>query len=242
MSKTAWVAASVIAACAAFAIGATVGRRKKPEIHSREAPEKTEGKKQASKEIPVLLASLEKFRTALVEKEKKIGDLEAELAQVRAKLPPPLTPEEEKRKKEQDERRKRSERWRELNEKSKELREKILQRKDKALRAQGLEELAALLQSDDPEEALLGLRALPSIRTIPCDKERFKPYVLAALADDDADVRSAAFHCLYTVCSGDEQLDIMVSLVNDPSPEIRRMVTSMVTSRITGLARDSDQE
>jgi len=150
MSKTAWIGLWVASICAALAIGATTGGIKKDPGRSRQAPEKTEGKRQASKEIPVLLASLEKFRTALVEKEKKIGDLEAELAQVRAKLPPPLTPEEEKRKKEQDERRKRSERWRELNEKSKELREKILQRKDKALRAQGLEELAALLQSDDP--------------------------------------------------------------------------------------------
>jgi len=242
MSKIAWIGLWVASICAALAIGATTGRIKRDRGRSRQAPEKTEAKRQASKDVPVLLTSLEKFRTALVEKEKKIGYLEAELAQVRAKLPPPLTPEEEKRKKEQDERRERSERRRARYEKSKELREKILQRKDKALRAQGLEELAALLQSDDPEEALLGLTALPSIRTIPCDKERFKPYVLAALADDDADVRSAAFHCLYTVCSGDEQLDIMVSLVNDPSPEIRRMVTSMVTSRIRGLARDSDQE
>jgi len=242
MSKTAWIGLWVASICAALAIGATTGGIKKDPGRSRQAPEKTEGKRQASKEIPVLLASLEKFRTALVEKEKKIGDLEAELAQVRAKLPPPLSPEEEKRRKEQDKWRKLNERGRARYEKSKELREKILQRKDKALRAQGLEELAALLQSDEPGEVLLGLTALLSIRTIPCDKERFKPQVFTALHHEDPEIRTVAFGCLDMLCSGEEQLDIALSLVNDPSPEIRRMVTRMVTSRIRGLARDSDQE
>ncbi len=153
-----WVAA----ACIAFAVGTRTGKISESERDREQHPEKIHVENSQPRRILADAARPDDLHTALADREERIRELEAELEEVLAKLPPPLSPEEEKRKKEQDERRKLNERRRARYEKSKRLRDKILQRKDKALRAQGLEELAALLQSDDPEKALLGLTTVLS--------------------------------------------------------------------------------
>jgi len=228
MSKTGWIVLLVAGTCAGVVIGATLGKGKGPEITRPQPSERTEEKRRESDRVQVLLASLEKYRKALAEREKEIGQLQAELAEVSEKLPPPLSPEEEKKRKEEEERRKRNELRKARQEKSKELRTKILQRKDKLLRALALEELAGLLQSDDAEETLLGLTTLQRLYGINFDKERFKPYVLTALNHEDAEVRSAGLNCLYTVSAREEVLDMVLPMAKDPAPEVRRWVAGRI--------------
>lgn len=238
MSRTAGIVLSLAVVCAAFALGVGVGRASKPETRLQQRAASTHEPRPQTNRAAILLSRLEGFRNTLSEKEKTIALLEAELEQVRAKLPPPLTPEEEKQKKERDENRKRYEHWNELGEKSRPLRDKILQRKDKALRARGLEELAAMLQSQDAEQLVVGLMLLPNLSSIICDKERFKPHVLVALTDEDPEVRRAAMRSLHTLCSPEEQSQIMLSMADDPSVEIRRAVAGNLRRLAWGKAPD----
>lgn len=134
MREAAAIALLVGGTAAGFVVGANVGRAKKPEAQPREEAVKAEPKKPESDRIRVLLASLERSRLALAEKDEKIAELEAELVRALPKALPPRTPEEDKLKRQSEAR----ERWRSQREKSSELRVKILQRKDKALRAQGV--------------------------------------------------------------------------------------------------------
>jgi len=228
MSKTAVVVLSLAVVCAAFALGVGVGRARKPETRLQQRAANTHEPRPQTNGGAILLSRLEGFRNTLSEKEKTIALLEAELDQVRAKLPPPLTPEEEKQKKKRDESRKLHERWKELAEKSRPLREKILQRKDKAFRAWGLDELAALLESEDTEELLVGLTTLPHLGSINCDKERFRGQVLAALGHEDPEAREAALHCLHIASSGEKALDLLLSMANDPSAHVRRWVAEQI--------------
>lgn len=228
MSKTGWIVLLVAGTSAGVVIGATLGRGRGREITGPQPSERTKETKRESDREPVLLASLEEYRKALAEKEKEIGDLRAELAEVSEKLPAPLSPEEEEKQKEEEERRERNERRKARYEKSKELRAKILQRKDKLARALGLEELAGLFQSDDVEETLVGLTTLQRLYGINFDKERFKPYVMTALNHDDAEVRSAGLNCLYAVCDREEILDMVLPMAKDPALEVRRWVAGQI--------------
>ncbi len=221
MNKVLFVGLLLACGGIAFAAGVAIGRHGRTEIPPLQPPAKTETKEVESDRSQALVAELDGFGTVLAEKEGEMRDLESELAEVMAKLPPPLTPEEEKRQKEEEEKRKKEERWQARHKKAEELRAKILQRRDRALRTQGLEELAALLQSKDSEELLLGLMAAPCLSSIPCDRERFKPYVLAALASEDGEIRNAGLGCLYTFCTPEEHLDFALRMIDDPSPEIR---------------------
>jgi Skp family chaperone for outer membrane proteins len=225
MSKTGWIVLLVAGTSAGVVIGAALGSGKGREAAAPVQPsERTEENKRELDREQILLASLEKYRQALAEREEEIGKLREQLAEVTEKLPPPLTPEEEKKQKEEEERRKRDERLKARYAKSKELRTKILQRKDKLMRALGLEELAVLLDSKDPEQFLIGLTTLPSLSHINFDKERFRPQVLAALSDEDAEIRQAAFNCLYTVRPGEDHFRVTLSMAGDPSSEIRGAV------------------
>ncbi len=230
MRSTGWIGLSVIAMGAAFAAGLAAGRAKKPEQPPAREVTKVEADKPKARDDSVLIASLEKFRVALGEKEERIAELERQLAEVSSKLPAPLSPEEEKRRKEEEERRRKSERWTALYEKSKPLRAKILQRRDKALREKGLTEVATLIQSGKAEEMLLGLMTLSNLWAFNLDKERFRPDVVEALRSEDAEVRQAALNCVNHLCSGEEQLRIALSMVSDPSHEIRMYAVPRLAS------------
>jgi len=230
VTKRTWIGLVIVAMCAAFAAGLAIGRVKKPEQPpARELP-KVEPEKPKARDDSVLIASLERFRKALGDREKEVEELKAELDEVRAKLPPALACEEESELKKWEERRKERERQRTLEEKLKPLKDKILQRKDKALRAEGLDELAGLLLADDREKSLVGLEVLRSIGSIKCDKERFEPYALKALNNADAEVRRSALRCLEALFTPEQRADLLIPMAKDPSPEIRRMVAESLSS------------
>ncbi len=229
MRKITWITLLVGGTVAGFVVGVTVARRKKPEVPARQDEVRAERKKPESDRA--LLTRLEQFRKALAGKEKRVSQLEAELAEVKAKLPPPVGPEERKLQKEYREWKEslmRDERGKARYEKSKELSAKILQRKDKGLRAQGLEELAALLQSEDREELLVGLGAAGSLGAISCDRERFNLLILKAMSHADAEIREAALDCTFGIWHPDEHLDALLGMARDPSLEIRRSVAESI--------------
>ncbi len=233
MSKTGWVVLLVAGMCVSFAIGARVGRGSKARPPTALPGADTKEMNEGADRVPAALTSLESFRRELARKENRIGDLEAELAQVKAKLPPPPTPEEEKLGKEYlgwKEERRRYERWEARDKKSKELSAKILQRRDRALRAQSLEELAVLLESDDSEEVLLGFAVLPSLNFIPCDKEKFQPQIVKALSHENPDVCRMALYSVYMVSPLEQDFDALVPLAKDPAPEVRRLVVGPLGS------------
>jgi hypothetical protein len=205
-------------------IGATVAKSRKPEAVSVAPSTEIKDKGADAERVKVLRANLEKYRPELAGRENEVRELRGELADAIQKIPPPLTSEEEEKRREFDEwkeRGERSQRLTSLHEKSNELHKKILQRKDPFLRQQGLLELEALVKSDDKEDALLGLTTLGGLSGFNLDKETFKPYALTALKHEDVEVRKAAFNSLYAVCPQEEQLNIVLSMLRDPSPEMR---------------------
>ncbi len=226
MSKSASIGLFVAVACAAFAVGVTVRRSRKGEIPSRQPVVKAEGRE--SDRVQAFLADVRNLRRDLTRKERRIRYLEAELAELYAEYPPPIGPAEEGLTREKDTARAQQERDKALWEKSRELRERILQRKDKHVRAQALEELAALLVSDTPQDIVLGLFTLPSLEHIKCDKERFRQHVLGAFAHEGAEVRRMAVNSLPVVCTSEEVVNIALSMVPDPAPEVRGLATRMV--------------
>ncbi len=221
MRKIGWMAVILAGAVAGYVLGASVGKGRKPETLSQEAVGDGEKRDIPADQVPVLHARLDRVRNAIDEEDQRIGDLTAKLEEVRGKLSVPIEPEEDRRKKEEEERRKLRERRQARYEDTKGLRRKIIQRKDKALRAEGLMELTALLGSDDPEQLLLGLATVPRLRGINLDMETFVPHVFAALGHEDAEVRYEALRCVYSVCSREEQLEVMLSMLEDPSSEVR---------------------
>jgi hypothetical protein len=221
MRRTGWIGLLAIAMGAAFAAGLAAGRAKKPEQPPAREVTKVEAEKPKARDDGVLIASLEKFRVALAEKERENESLRAEVAELRVKLPAPLPPGEKNGRKRQEEMQKRIERWTALYDKCKPLREKILQRRDKALREQGLTEVATLIQSGQAEEMVPGLTTLSNLRGFNLDKERFRPDVVEALWSEDAEVRLAAFRCLYGLCSREQYLSTALSMMDDPSPGVR---------------------
>ncbi len=226
MRTTTWIGLLLAGVCAGFAIGFTLGKTGKretppPRALAGESPEPHPEWDRAP------LGGLEKLRNSVAERQDRISELEAELAAVRAKLPPSLSLEDETRRRGKEEAMGLRERWRARCEKSRELRNKILQRKDKALRAQGLDEVAALLESGDREQLMLGLTVLSCLKSINWDKETFKPAILAALSHQDAEVRWSAMNCSLAIEEAPVQL--LSSMVNDPFSESRRLAAERLT-------------
>ncbi|MDP2897595.1 MAG: HEAT repeat domain-containing protein [bacterium] len=256
MNRVAWITLLVVGPVAGFVIGATVAKSRKPEAVSVSPRTEIRDKGADAGRVKDLRADLEKYRLELAGRENEVRELREELADARERIPSPLSPEEEEKRREFDqwkERRERSERLRNLHEKSNEIRKKILQRKDPFLRQQGLLELEALVKSDDKEDMLLGLTALWRLGGFDLDKETFKPYALAALKHEDVEVRKAAFNSLYAVCPQEDQLDTVLSMLRDPSPEMRLEAVSRcgwlggderreeVASTLKALLQDQDK-
>lgn len=87
-----------------------------------------------------------------------------------------------------------------------------------------------MIQSGQAEEMVLGLMTLSNLWAFNLDKERFRPDVVEALRSEDAEVRQAALNCVNRLCSGEEQLRIALSMVSDPSHEIRMDAVSRLAS------------
>jgi hypothetical protein len=210
----------VVATCGGFAVGVVVGGVGKPGRLSRR-PAVGASEARASEDRRTIRRKNEELRKALAEKEQKMRGLENELAELRSKLPPPLSPEEEVRQRRLEDERKRAERSRVLFEKAKALRRKIVQRKDKALREEGLAELAVLMQSDDPESLLLGMTSLLHLDGMKVGAERFKAQIMAATRSESPEICHAALNCLRMACTEDESLDILFRAVTDVSSDVR---------------------
>jgi hypothetical protein len=203
----------------------------------------------------VLVASLEGYRKALADRENEVRDLQTELAEVKAGLPPQLSPEEEAKKKEEEELKGWRKRSRARRESSTELRGKIFQRRDGVLRAEALDEVAVLLESEDREELMLGLEVLSRLGRVNFDRERFKPALLAAMEHQDNEVRWSAMNCAYSFIGWTERIQSSASMAKDPVSAIRWLAAEnlgwgfgwrpeqkeTVVSALRSLVKDSDQ-
>jgi hypothetical protein len=154
------------------------------------------------------------LRRDLAEKEQKIRQLETEVAEFRAKLPPPLSPEEQ-------EHQRQAERDRVLFGKAKELRTKVLRHEDSTSRQQAFAEVKALVQSGNPDDLLLGLTTLLHLDGLEFDAESLKPQILGGLSHEEPEIRHAALNCVAMVCADEDALDIALSMANDPSAQVR---------------------
>jgi hypothetical protein len=215
------VALWVVSVGAAMAVGVVAVRREGPESGPARAPSVGENRAEESETSSGLLARLEELRQAIAAKESEIGRLREELAAVKSQMRPSLSPELEKQLKkriEQRAREKADEPWRQ---RWNSLRTKIVQRKSKALREEGLAELSALLQSTETRDLEMGLGVLAGLSEMKLDKERFRPYVLAAMSDERGSVRRLAAECAGVICSYEEMAEITARTVQDADIEIR---------------------
>ncbi len=221
MDRTRWLALLVFAGCIAFAVSFSVGKSTNARKPARSVAAQREGKKPEDDDLHTLVASLEDYRAALAEKDREVEELRAQIDELRAQLALSVTPEDYDEYREWVTDREQRERSKESEQRIRELTRKIFQRKDRVLREQALDELAALLQSSNPEDILLGLDTLPSLREINLDPQRFKPQVLAALEHRDPLVRNHALGRLWSILPKEEILEWAIVLSKDPSADVR---------------------
>ncbi len=255
MRKTRWIALVIAGACVGFVVGAMVRAPRRQEARAPEPPVSAGEEKRESGGNRVLVASLERYRKALADTENEVRELQTQLAEVKAKLPPPLSPEEEEKKKKEAELQGWYDRLRARHESSIELRNKILQRKDRVVRAEALDEVAALLESEDREELMLGMAVLSGLGRVNFDRERFKPALLAAMEHQDNEVRWSAMNCAYSFIGWTERIQSSASMAKDPVSAIRWLAAEnlgwgfgwrpeqkeTVVSALRSLVKDSDQ-
>jgi hypothetical protein len=221
MKKAIWLGLWAVCLCGAVIGGIAVARPKRPQRLPAAARHGEEREEEKLAGTTNLVGQLDELREGIDRKEGEIRRLREELAALRSRLRPGLTPEVEKELRERLESRKRDEAPKPEDERSNILWRKILQRKDKALREAGLTELLALLQSTKPEDREMGFGVLRTLEGVPFEKERFKPYVLAALSDERASIRSEAADCVRAVCAPEEVLDAAVRMIRDSDLGIR---------------------
>jgi len=221
MKTAGLVALWVVSVGAALAGGVMAVRREPPESGPARLPSIVEKRGEEAEATSGLLAKLEELRQAIAAKDSEIDRLRRELEAVKSQMRPPLSPELEKELRDRIEWRERSkadEAWRQ---RWGSLRTKIIQRKSKALREEGLAELSALLQSTETQDLEMGLGMLDGLSEVKFDKEKFRPYVLAALSDERNSVRRLALDCARLVCPYEGRGEIVARMVQDADPEIR---------------------
>ncbi len=230
--------------CAAFAIGVCISKASKPHLHPPQPSELHVPPELRTRQLKIFQTSLDLSIEGLGSRENRIRELESELAALRAKIPPPLSPKEKEWRKKWEERCLRQKRYveeggLELYEGQHELQKKVHQRRDKGLRAQGLEELATLMASDKREDVLRGLSIFRSIdfEAIGVDKATYEPWLLDALKHDDAEVRRRGLESLGWMYPKEEVFEAAVSLLDDPAPEVRREATFQLV-RSSGKERN----
>ncbi|MDP2895653.1 MAG: HEAT repeat domain-containing protein [bacterium] len=232
MRKTAWLALWGMSLFAGFAVGIAVGKAHKPEVQRRQPTTRTIPEDKDREEAR-LLASLDEFRNALTEKEQIAASLRAEIEEVRGKMLPPLSPEDEKWLRQEQKERGYAKRWDPIRKRGEELLKKIFQRKDNVLRQKGLDELESLLKNDKAQDKLVGLWTLNKIlfEGVGLDKKRFTPLLAAALDHDDGEVRENALEHLGYLGYSDypwmdrpekrEAADVALRMVNDPDTRVK---------------------
>jgi hypothetical protein len=232
MKRTACIGLWGITILLGFVVGAVIGKASNPEIRPHQ-PATTTTHREKNREQARLLASLEEFRSTFAEKEQIAANLRGEIEEVRGKVLPPLSPEDEKWLTERQEEDKHTQRWKACWKRSEDLVKKVLQRRDKVLREEGLDELASLLESDKADDKLVGLWSLREFlfERNQFDTERFKPLVVAALDHEDWEVRQYALEHLGQLGYMDypwrdhpetrEAAEVALRMVNDPHPRVK---------------------
>lgn len=94
MRKGAWVGLWAVSISAAFAVGVCIPKPRRPMSAPPQQAAKTASRKPETDRA--ILATLQRFRTAPFEKEQVAFNVKSEIADVRTKLPPSLTPEDER--------------------------------------------------------------------------------------------------------------------------------------------------
>ncbi len=238
MHKTRWIAVLVVTTSAASLAGFTIGRSRNVEEPAAPAAAGEDRTRAQSGHVRSIVASLGEYRKALAEKDRRMEELRARVDDLQAQLTMSHIPEDYNKYCQWRSQRERRERTKVIEEKTRELRRRIFQRKDRVLREQGLDELGALLQSENPEEVIAGLKTVWSLREIILDARRFTPQVLNALEHDDPSVREAALVPLWSVLPREEVLDIAIALSKDPSPGVRSTAALWLRSFAKGERRD----
>jgi len=216
MKKAMWLSLWALSLCGVIGAGAVVAKQRQPESTTGMLLREAKRHEEKSPDLSELVTELDRLREGISGKDNEIHGLREELAALTSRLRADLGPELEKALRERLESRKRHEARRPETERRNALLRKILQRKDKRLREAGLTELLALLQSANPEERQMGLHALGGLEGIKLDMEKYKPYVLAALADDLSVIQKQAADRLALVCSNEEMLGLAARMVEDP--------------------------
>jgi hypothetical protein len=222
MKATAGIGLWGLTALTGFAVGMAIGRATKPKTQPHQ-PVVATTKKEADPQRSRLLASLEALRNTLSEKEQTADDLRAGIEEVQAKLLPPLSPEDEKWLKERQKEDRRNQRWKRVLEQKKQLKTKIRQRRDKVVRADGLDEMTSLFESEDPDDVLVAIETLRDLLFDGprFDRERFKPLVLAALAHEDWEIRQQAIEYVGFAYFGEEAAGLALGMIEDTHPRVK---------------------
>ncbi len=221
MRRELWIGLWALSVCGAFATGMVVHRPKAPPALHRKAGGKSQSRRSAVGAEKEWLARTGTVRKTIAEKEQRIGELEAEIAEVLAEAPPALSPEDEKEWQDSLAWKRKWARQKALDEKGKALRRKILQRRDQALREEGLTELATLIGSENDNDLALGLRVLSRLREYDFDREKFCDGVRAALDHGDPFIRRMALECTRKTLPWEEIRGIAIRMANDPSDDVR---------------------
>lgn len=243
MRKTAWIALWGTTLVAGFAAGIAIGKARLPEVQRHQPVTRTIPDRKDREEAR-LLASLDEFRNALTEKEQIAAGLRAEIEEVRGKMLPPLSPEDEKWLNERQEEDKHRQRFKACWKRSEELAKRILQRRDKVLREEGLGELESLLKANSAENKLVGLLSLSRIafEGSQFDADRFKPLAQAALTHDDPQVRETALQYLGDQgWHGDRQgaAETALTMVTDTDPKVKKTALRILV-QFGGRERNED--
>jgi len=122
---------------------------------------------------------------------------------------------------------------------SKEMADAILQRKDRALRAENLQKLRDMLsdESSDADKSL-ALATLGPALTAKFDRAPFKALVLKRLKSRDAQIRALALSCLPGLGASASDLDSVIPLAEDPSPQVRMGVGAALIQLGKGEQKD----
>lgn len=216
MNKALRLSLWALSLCGAVVTGAVVAKPRHPQ--SATEIQLPGPKRLAEKvtDLSELVMDLDRLCEGIAGKDNEIRGLREELAALTSRFPPELSPELEKELRERLESRNRNDARKPETERREALRRKILQRKDERLREAGLTELLAFLQSGKPEDREMGLDVLRGLGSIKLDTEKYKPYVLAALADDLSAIQKQAAECMALVCSYEESVGLAAQVVEDP--------------------------
>ena len=216
MKKAMWLGLWAMSLCGVVVGGAAVAKPRHPKSTTEMLLPEAKRLEEKAPDLSELVMDLDRLREGIAGKDNGIRGLREELDALSSRLRPGLSPELEKELRERLESRKRDEARKPESERRSALRRKILQRKDKRVREAGLTELLALLQSANPEDREIGLGVLSELGSIKVDMEKYKPYVLAALADDLSAIQKQAADCMALVCSNEERLGLAARMVEDP--------------------------